>query len=412
MTPPGASAADRVDPAYLRHVLERLVNCPSPTGAEGEVAEVYAAELRALGLRAELQEVEPHRPNAVGRWRGRGGGRAVLLDGHLDTSFGGTEPELTGPGYETRLREEGSLFVGMGTFNMKGALAAYLGAWKALLDAGVEPAGDVTIAGVVGEIEKAPVERFQGAEYRGYGRGTQYLVSHGLRADWALLGEPTGLEVVRGHFGTAWVRVRVPGEVIHTAWSKGHANAIERMADLLGPIRAWKDDFESRVAHAGLAAIVNLSAIEGGWPWRAARTPSDCRIYLDVRIPPDYSLADLDRELAALWSRTAVGAAHDFYVTEPGTELGADDPLVASVVAAHRDVLGVAPPVGFVRWYSDAALLNRFGTATVNYGPSGRLPEGGIGFSVPRGEYLAKSDLVDCTRVYARWLERATGRPT
>ena len=410
MTPLDRSVADRVDPAYLRRVLERLVDCASPTGSESEVAEAYAAEMRALGLSTELQEVEPHRPNAVGRWRGRGGGRAVLLDGHLDTSFGGTEPELVGPGYETRLREEGDFFVGMGTFNMKGALAAYLGAWKALLDAGVEPAGDVTIAGVVGEIEKAPVERFQGAEYRGYGRGTQYLASHGLRADWAILGEPTGLEVVRGHFGTVWVRVRVPGEVIHTAWSKGHPNAIERAADLLGPLRAWKDDFEARTRYAGLSAIVSIAAIEGGWPWRAARTPNDCRVYLDVRIPPDYPMRDLDRELATVCGRLDVGAVHDFYVTEPGTELGAEDPLVASVVEAHRAVLGSAPPVGFVRWYSDAALLNRFGTATLNYGPSGRLREGGVGFSVPRGEHLAKADLVDCTRVYAHWLEGATRR--
>jgi acetylornithine deacetylase len=153
-----AGARSKVDGAYLARVLGRLVGVPSPTGSESLVAEAYAQEMRALGLRTSLQEVEPGRPNAIGRWAGSGGGRAVLLDGHLDTSFGGTEPELVGPGYDTKLTVEGDLYVGMGTFNMKGALAAYLGAVKALLDAGVQLPGDVTVAGVVGEIEKAPVD--------------------------------------------------------------------------------------------------------------------------------------------------------------------------------------------------------------------------------------------------------------
>ncbi|MGI0072110.1 MAG: M20 family metallopeptidase [Thermoplasmata archaeon] len=388
------------------------MDVPSPTGSEANVAEVYLEEMQALGLRASLQEVEPGRPNAVGRWPGHGTGRPVLLDGHLDTSFGGTEPELVGPGYETHLREEGALYVGMGTFNMKGALAAYLGAVKALLDAGVELPGDVTVAGVVGEIEKAPVDRYQGPSFQGYGRGTQYLIGHGLRAEWAVLGEPTGLEVVRAHFGTYWVRLRVAGEVIHTAWSGGKVNAIESMARVLSDLDEWRRAFATRASYEGLAPILNVAAIEGGWPWRAARTPSDCRLYVDVRTPPGMEAVDLDRELAALFPRTpkagAVPVTYELYVTEPGTELAVTHPLVRSLVAAHTATTGSPPAVGVVRWYSDAALLNRAGVATVNYGPSGRLPGGEVGFSVPKGEFLSKVDLEQCTRVYVDWLVRAT----
>ena len=408
MTVDIVSAVGRVDAAYVRRVLGRLVDVASPTGSEEAVARVYQEEMRALGLATELQEVEPGRPNAIGRWAGSGGGRSVLFDGHLDTSFGGVEPELTGPGYATRLTEEEDVYVGMGTFNMKGALAAYLGAVRALMDDGFEPAGDVTVAGVVGEIEKAPVGRFQGAAYRGYGRGTQYLIGHGLRADWAVLGEPTGLEIVRGHFGTIWVRLTVAGDVIHTAWSEGRANAIESMGRVLSLVEAWKPGFCARTSHEGLPAIVNIAAIEGGWPWRAARTPSDCRLYLDVRGPPAFTPSDLDRELREIEVKAGGGLRHDFYVTEPGTEIPADHPLVTSLSDAHASTLGARPSVGFVRWYSDAALLNRFGVPTINYGPSGRLPGGGVGFSVPRGEYLSRADLLDGTRVYAAWLARAT----
>ena len=104
---------------------------------------------------------------------------------------------------------------------MKGALACYVEAVRALQDAGVRLRGDVMIAAVCGEIEKTQHGDAQGAEYRGYAAGTRYLVSHGGVADMCLLGEPTEGKVVLGHFGALWLRIRVHGNFIHTAFSEG-----------------------------------------------------------------------------------------------------------------------------------------------------------------------------------------------
>ena len=413
MTLDAASARGRVDKEYLARMTQLLVDIPSPTGSEAEVARAYGEEMRRLGMEVELQEVEAGRPNAVGRWKGTGRGIRTLFDGHLDTSFAGTEEELSGAGYRTRTVRDGDVLVGMGTFNMKGALACYLGAIKALQEEGIDLPGEVTVAGVVGEIEKSPVDRFQGPSYRGYGRGTQYLIGHGLAADWAILGEPTGLELIRGHFGTVWVRLSVSGDIIHTAWSSGKRNAIETWADRVYPRwQAWRRRFQEGAVHEGIPGVVNLAAVEGGWPWRAARTPPSCEMFFDVRIPPPMTPAqlahDLDAEVAR-WNAEDPGleASVSYYVTEPGTELPATHPLVTTLGAAHAAVTGAPPRVGFVTWYSDAALLNRFGISAVNYGPSGRLPEGGVGFSLPRGEYILLPDMVTCTQVYVEWLIRA-----
>ena len=116
--------------------------------------------------------------------------------------------------------QDGRIY-GNGISNMKGALACYIEAVRALQDAGVRLNGDVLVAAVCGEIEKTQWGDAQGAEYRGYAAGSRYLVGHGGAADCCILGEPTEGKVVLGHFGSLWLRVSTRGNFIHTAFSEG-----------------------------------------------------------------------------------------------------------------------------------------------------------------------------------------------
>src|SRR5207248_6092664 len=136
--------------------------------------------LAAMGLRVQWQQVEDGRPNVLGTWRGAGGGRSLMFNGHMDTSYSGREPWLNGVrGFQpSAFVQDGRLF-GLGISNMKGALACYVEALRALQDAGVRLAGDVLVAAVCGEIEKAQWGDARGAEYRGYAAGTRFLVFHG-----------------------------------------------------------------------------------------------------------------------------------------------------------------------------------------------------------------------------------------
>jgi len=112
---------------------------------------------------------------------------------------------------------------------MKSAIAGYLEAVRAIMEAGVgtELPGDIVIAGVSGEIETGPVDEFRGCDYAGHGIGTLHLIRHGLSVDCCILGEPTAFQVTPWHFGTVWVAFRTRGTMAHTAFQDRAVNAID-----------------------------------------------------------------------------------------------------------------------------------------------------------------------------------------
>src|SRR4051794_12337586 len=141
-------------------------------------------ELDDIGLQVQWQEVEAGRPNVVGLWEGAGGGKSLMFNGHMDTSYSGREPWLAHVrGFQPQPFVKDGRLYGLGISNMKGALACYVEAVAALRDAGVRLRGDLLVAAVCGEIEKTQHGDAQGAEYRGYAAGSRYLVSHGGVAD-------------------------------------------------------------------------------------------------------------------------------------------------------------------------------------------------------------------------------------
>lgn len=395
-----------------------LTDIPSPTGHEEEVARFYHERLLADGLHSRLQPVAPGRRNVLGVLEGTGGGKTLMFNGHLDTSLSGDEPGVEGAGYAPSARiVDGEWIYGMGIFNMKGALAAYHAAVTAIQRADIDLAGDVVIAAVAGEIEKSPVDRFSGDDYQGYGVGTKYLLTHGGIADMCVLGEPTFMRVVPAHGGTTWVRIDVTGGLVHTAWSDRVGNAVEQAAEIVQALRDWIPDYKKRYSTDGYVPQVNIAAIQGGWPWRAARTPAGCSIFLDVRTPPDVLPIEVRDELREVVrtvriDRPDIDARVEPYVTNPGTALPDDAPIVRAVRAAHEDVTGDPPETTIANWYSDAAHLNRYGIPAVNYGPGGRVRTGGEGWSKDEGEHLYIPDLVACTKVYIDLILRVCGATT
>src|SRR5205823_7022111 len=225
---------------------------------------------------------------------------------------------------------------GLGISNMKGALACYVEAVRALQDAGVHLRGDVMIAAVAGEIEKTQWgDDFRGREYRGYAAGSRHLVGHGGAADMCILGEPTEQKVVLAHFGTIWIRLSTRGPFVHTAFSEGRGgeNSIVRMRDVLDGVLEWIPSWEERASYGGKRGLVNVGAVSGGFAWRASRTPHRTDLFLDVRVPPSLAMAEARRELVDLARRLHArfpeyGVEHEIYVTAPGAQIAADHPLV------------------------------------------------------------------------------------
>ncbi len=363
-------------------------------------------ELADVGLQVQWQEVEDGRPNVVGLWEGAGGGKSLMFNGHMDTSYSGQEPWLTGiRGFQPEGFVEDGRVYGLGISNMKGALACYVEALRSLADAGVRLRGDVMIAAVSGEIEKTQYGDAQGAEYRGYAAGSRYLVSHGGVADMCILGEPTESKVVLGHFGSLWLRISTQGPFIHTAFSEGKRdeNSIVRMRDVLDAVLEWTPRWEGDPANAyrGAKAIVNVGAIDGGFGWRVSRTPHRTDLFLDVRVPPTKEMAVARSEVLAMVRGLAErfpdhGIEGEVYVTAPGAEIDEGHALVGALDEAHAEVFGSVPERDVTRWFSDASVLTRYGIATVNYGTSSGL------LDTVKGENLEIDGLVKTADVYAR----------
>ncbi len=377
------------------------------------MGELMVELYRGLGLQVQWQQVEDGRANALGIWNGAGGGKSLMFNGHMDTSYSGREDWLRGvPGFQPQHFVEDGRLYGLGISNMKGALACYVEAVSALQDAGVRLRGDVLVAAVCGEIEKTQYGDATGSQYRGYAAGSRYLVSHGGVADMCLLGEPTEGKVVLGHFGALWLRIRVHGNFIHTAFSEGKRdlNAILRMHEVLAAVQEWIPTWEDDPANGyrGAKAIVNVGAIEGGFGWRVSRTPHHADLFLDVRVPPTKEMGvarrevlDMVRGLAERFP--AYGVEGEVYVTAPGAEIDEGHELVAAIDASHQEVFGAVPERDVTRWFSDASALTRYGIPTVNYGTSTGLMD------VEKGENLEIEGLVRTAETYARVAMRVCG---
>ncbi len=378
-----------------------VINIPSPTGEELQMAEYMRDVLKRLGLNVTWQEVEEGRANVVGRWTGSGGGKNLMFNGHMDTSNTGCEEFLTGLGYKPSAVVRDGFIYGLGIYNMKGALVCYTHAVKALLRAGVKLKGDVIIAAVAGEIEKTQWGEFKGKQYRGYGFGTHYLVNHGILPDMCILGEPTDMHVVLEHFGSIWVRISCTGIYVHTAFCEGREemNSIRRMYALMDPIMKWIAVWETKAAYGGKKAIVNLGGIRGGHAWRASRTPEKTDLFLDVRVPPSVPMSEARRDIQQLFlglekQHPDWGLEFETYVSVPGAQINQEHEMIQAIDANHERITGNRPEREVVTWCSDASVLSRYGVETVNYGPS----------SGPRdkeGEKVKIQTLVDITKIYA-----------
>jgi acetylornithine deacetylase len=402
-----------VDRDRLVEWASRAIETPSFTGSEQALAELCAQTFADMELQVQWQQLEDGRANVLATRPGVGGGPSLMFNGHLDTSYSGKEAWLAHvPGFQPKaFVEEGRLY-GLGISNMKGALACYVEALRMLDDVGIRLRGDVLVAAVSGEIEKSQWGDAQGAEFRGYAAGTRYLVTHGGVADMCILGEPTESKVVLGHFGSLWLRISTQGDFIHTAFTEGKRdrNSILRMRDVLDAVLEWIPGWESDESNAyrGTKAVVNVSAVEGGFGWRVSRTPHRTDLFLDVRVPPTKEMATARGEVLgfvrSLQERFPdYGVEGEVYVTAPGAEIEEDHPLIGALDEAHAEVFGSLPERDVTRWFSDASALTRYGVPTVNYGTSTGL------LDTVKGENLEIDGLVKTAEVYARAAMKVCG---
>ena len=213
---------DRIQRDELAQLTKELVDIPSPTGSEKAIGEFILGWYSRYGIKPVRQEIDPNRVNAVGIVKGRGDGVSLMINGHMDTSYTGTEEdrmfcrELEPDSDLKGSVRDGKVF-GLGASNMKSGLAAFMVAGKAIRESGIALKGDLVLAAVAGEISRTPVGPYQSGAYRGEGTGTHHLLSHGIQSDCAIVADRSAHSIVWAQTGVAQLKVTTFGDP-HAAW--------------------------------------------------------------------------------------------------------------------------------------------------------------------------------------------------
>jgi acetylornithine deacetylase len=340
------------DVVQLTAALARInsVNPSLVPGAPGEepVARFVADWARERGLQVHVTDAAPGRPNVVAVRRGRGGGRSLLLNAHLDTVGAADEATM-------EVRVEAERVVGRGVLDTKGGLAAAL--VVAASFAPEELDGDVIVAAVADE------------EYASI--GTEALVSE-WAPDAAIVLEPTNLAICAGHRGFAVIHVDVTGRAAHTSRPDRGVNAVHAAANVVSAITDLDAQWAAGEADVTQRPLALVSRIDSGS--ETFTVPPRCSLVVEVRTTaadPEGQTQAVHRAVdgvaasvapASLESRTAIARA------PLGT--AADHPLVTTLADALA-ASGAPVVLAAMPFWTDAALHAAAGSTAVVFGPAG-----------------------------------------
>jgi len=330
----------------LTDLLSKLVEIDSVNpalveGGAGEerIADFVAEWAREAGLEAELVG---ERPSAIVRARGSGGGRTLLLCGHIDTVNveGMSDPHVA--------RVEGDRLYGRGAYDMKSGVASALIACREAAKLGL--AGDVVVAAVADE-EHASL-------------GVQAALRH-VSADAAIVTEPTELEIAIAHKGFIWAEIELTGRAAHGSRPHLGVDAIVKAGPVLTALGELDRSLGGREHPLLGRGSVHASVISGGV--EMSSYPAECVIGIERRTLPGETAADVEAELEALLERCR--AADPELVVEKRMGL-VREPFEVDPDAEVVKALGDREPVG-VSYWADSAFISAAGIPTVLYGASG-----------------------------------------
>ncbi|GEM90693.1 M20 family metallopeptidase [Oceanithermus desulfurans] len=355
----------------------RLVQTPSPSKREGELAALVVAEMKRLGYDEAYVDAAG---NAVGRIRGREEGPGWLLLTHLDHVDVGDEANWPYPPFSGHVDEAGRLW-GRGAVDIKGPLAATVYGTAAACAEGPPPR-DVWVASVVQE------------ELGGAG-AARLVPELKNRVAAAVIAEPSNLQVIYGHRGVARVRLVFEGSPHHAALSRSADNpnfALARFLQRLAVARRHRDP----VLGASSITPTTLHADTAS----ANRTPGRVTLILDWRTtgetPAEMEafLAELGRGLAVRFEVPPLWE-HGELENTPGVRTDPDHPLVRQLERVRREVLGPGPRPGLWAFATDGRYTHASGIPTAGFGP------GDPTLAHTEHEFIEVEQLLAGTRYYA-----------
>jgi acetylornithine deacetylase len=331
----------------LIEIVAELVRRPSELGHEALVQEYVAEHLRGSSDDVEAWDLDdsvltepnagnsgipfPGRPNVTGKIAGAGGGKSLILNGHIDVVSPEPVEQWTHDPWGAEI--VGDTMFGRGAYDMKSGVAANLFLPRLLKDNGIRLKGDLTIHSVIEE------------ECTGNGSLAASLRD---RADGALVTESTGRQVPTGHLGVIWFRVAIQGRSAHAGWATEGVNAIVKAVPVIQALYQLDADLNLNVhpMYAGIDHPINLNIgviRSGDWP---STVPGEAEIRCRVSFFPDMSREEMHRTIETTIAAACAGdpwlEAHPPVVTYDGFDtngcaISTDDPFFRALENASLD---------------------------------------------------------------------------
>lgn len=400
------------------------INYNEECGNEKDVQDWLANSLKELGFDKVDEfavDKDKVRPNVIGVMKGAGGGKSLILNGHMDV-VPVSKPEIWCCDPFTPLRKDGKIY-GRGTSDMKGGVASAIWALKALKDCGVEIKGDVILQAVIGE------ESQQAEEV-----GTVKCLERGYTADFAIVCEPTDLEIHTSSSALFFFELEIEGKAVHISARNqaifpqpfGIASGKEVGVDAFKKSlmfvdyfyrleEEWNHRFRDPVLGAGGNSgqdkqgvgvfTINPSFIKGGV--YLGSMPS--YVYYSYGVWYPDQLVKKEVLFEEIKSAVEALASTDDFLREnppklnipylqdwPGFRVSTDHPGVKAMEKATKDVVGEPSAISGFKAVCDAYYLNKNGVPSIIYGP------GSLGWSVHGdNEYVTEDAILQAAKVYA-----------
>ncbi len=361
----------------------------------GATLDVFEPDYATMNLCPEVNPDHGYagRPNVVGVIKGSGGGKSLLINGHIDTVALEADKGWTSPPLEPTVRD-GKLY-GRGTCDMKGGLSAALSALAALRDCGIRLKGDVIVESVVDE--------------EGGGNGTLACCCQGYRADAAIVPEPSRLQLTPAHMGWLFYQIAYVGRAVHCAFKWKGVNAVEKCLKTVAMLYEMEREWAVEQRHPYLPPpTISIGKIDGGVG--AAIVPDRCTL--------DFSVHYLPREpQAGSWMGEAVDAEvrarlDRLFRSDPwlrehpprvdliqlgsACDIGPDHAILQALSKSAVEITGRKPAITGLESGADSRLLvNYAATPAVIFGP------GSIENAHTVDENLELDQFYDAIKVYA-----------
>jgi acetylornithine deacetylase len=398
-------------------LLQKLVQEPSTRGDESGAQAVIIEKCRELGLEMDIWEIGDNgltvhpafcsdrknfngNPNAVGIMRGTGGGKSMILNGHIDVVPAGDQKDWDRDPFSGHI-ECGKLF-GRGSTDMKGGTTSLLMAMEAIKNSGIKLKGDVIFQSVI--------------EEESGGAGTLAAVLRGYKADAAIIPEPTNMKLFPKQQGSMWFRISVKGKGAHGGTRYEGVNAIEKAMLVIERLRGLETQRNERITDPFFDSIpipipINIGKIHAGdWP---SSVPDLAIIEGRMGVAPHETQGEARDEMyeaivdvcnADPWLKENIPLLEWFGASWLPGDLDPEHELIQVLTESFIDVKEQSPLIEASPWATDGGILSKVGgVPVVVFGP------GVTETAHQANEYIKLEDVFEAAEIIAfallKWCE-------